>query len=280
MILDGKAVSERRLDRLSREIEASGIRPRLATIIVGDDPASRLYVRMKHRACERVGIGSIGVELPETAEPADLFASIDRLNRDPDIDGILVQLPLPARIDMEAVLSKVDPEKDVDGFHPCNLGALFAGHPTFAPATPLGIMTLLSEYGISPAGMDAVVIGRSVEVGRPLAALLLSADATVTVCHSRTRDLPAKTREADLLVSAAGRARFVTADMVREGAVVVDVGTNHVNGKLCGDVAFDEVREKVSWITPVPGGVGPMTISSLMENTVRAARSRRCIPVR
>ncbi len=275
MILDGKSVSERRLDRLSREIEASGIRPRLATIIVGDDPASRLYVQMKHRACERVGIGSIGLEIPETAQPAELLASIDRLNRDPDVDGILVQLPLPPHMDTETVLSAVDPTKDVDGFHPCNLGALFAGHAVFSPATPLGIMTLLSEYGIAPAGMDAVVIGRSVEVGRPLAALLLNADATVTICHSRTRDLAAKTREADLLVSATGRARSVTADMVRADTVVVDVGTNYVDGKLCGDVAFDEVREKASWISPVPGGVGPMTISSLMENTFRAARSRR-----
>lgn len=275
MILDGKSVSERRLDRLSREIEASGIRPRLATIIVGDDPASRLYVQMKHRACERVGIGSIGLEIPETAQPAELLASIDRLNRDPDVDGILVQLPLPPHMDTETVLSAVDPTKDVDGFHPCNLGALFAGHAVFSPATPLGIMTLLSEYGIAPAGMDAVVIGRSVEVGRPLAALLLNADATVTICHSRTRDIAAKTREADLLVSATGRARSVTADMVRADTVVVDVGTNYVDGKLCGDVAFDEVREKASWISPVPGGVGPMTISSLMENTFRAARSRR-----
>ncbi len=277
-VLDGKAVSERRLELVREAIDESGLHPRLATVLIGDDPASALYVRMKHQACERVHIGSINVTLPGDATTARVDEAVRRLNEDPEINGILVQLPLPAGINEEAVIGAVSPAKDVDGFHPCNLGRLFSGRPRFAPCTPAGIMTLLEAYGIDPAGRRAAVIGRSIDVGRPMAALLLNADATVTTCHSRTRDLAAVTREADLLVAAVGRPRFVTAEMVREGAVVVDVGTNRVDGKLVGDVDFESVRERAGAITPVPGGVGPMTIATLMENTFAAARRQTCGP--
>ena len=275
-VLDGKAVSERRLGLLREMIDESGLHPRLATVLVGDDPGSALYVRMKHQACERVHIGSINVTLPGDATTARVVETVRRLNHDPEISGILVQLPLPGGVDREAVIGAVSPAKDVDGFHPCNLGRLFSGRPHFSPCTPAGIMTLLAEYGIDPAGRRAVVIGRSIDVGRPMAALLLNADATVTICHSRTGDLVTVTREADLLVAGVGRARFVTADMIREEAVVVDVGTNRVDGRLVGDVDFETVRERAGAITPVPGGVGPMTIVTLMENTFAAARRQAC----
>lgn len=277
-VLDGKGVSEKRLERLRETIDESGLHPRLATVLVGDDPASALYVRMKHQACERVHIGSINVTLPSDATTTRVVETVRRLNEDPEINGILVQLPLPEGIDEEAVIAAVSPGKDVDGFHPCNLGRLFSGRPRFAPCTPAGIMTLLEEYGIDPAGRRAVVIGRSIDVGRPMAALLLNADATVTICHSRTADLPAVAREADILVAAVGRPRFVTSDMVHEGVVVVDVGTNRVDGKLVGDVDFEAVRERAGAITPVPGGVGPMTIATLMENTFAAAGRQACGP--
>ncbi len=277
-VLDGKGVSEKRLERLRETIDESGLHPRLATVLVGDDPASALYVRMKHQACERVHIGSINVTLPSDATTTRVVETVRRLNEDPEINGILVQLPLPEGIDEEAVIAAVSPAKDVDGFHPCNLGRLFSGRPRFAPCTPAGIMTLLEEYGIDPAGRRAVVIGRSIDVGRPMAALLLNADATVTICHSRTADLPAVAREADILVAAVGRPRFVTSDMVHEGVVVVDVGTNRVDGKLVGDVDFEAVRERAGAITPVPGGVGPMTIATLMENTFAAAGRQACGP--
>ena len=277
-VLDGKGVSEKRLERLRETIDESGLHPRLATVLVGDDPASALYVRMKHQACERVHIGSINVTLPADATTARVVETVRRLNEDPDVSGILVQLPLPDGIDEEAVIEAVSPAKDVDGFHPCNLGRLFSGRPRFAPCTPAGIMTLLEEYGIDPAGRRAVVIGRSIDVGRPMAALLLNADATVTICHSRTADLSAVAREADILIAAVGRPRFVTADMVRKGAIVVDVGTNRVDGKLVGDVDFEPVRDRATAITPVPGGVGPMTIATLMENTFAAAGRQACGP--
>ena len=277
MILDGKAVSEKRLELLKEEIEESGLYPRLATIIVGEDPGSKLYVRMKHRACERVGIGSVGIELPEDASTERVLEAVTRLNNDPDINGILVQLPLPSRIDTTRVIDAVAPGKDVDGFHPCNLGRLLAGNPVFAPCTPQGIMTILQEYRIPTAGQRAVVVGRSIDVGRPMAALLLNADATVTICHSKTKNLEDEMRSADILVSAVGRARFVGPDMVKEGATVIDVGINYdEQGKLCGDVDFDAVKERAGAITPVPGGVGPMTIATLMENTFRAAKLRTC----
>lgn len=280
MILDGKVLSEKRLELLREKIEESGLYPHLATVLVGSDPASQMYVRMKHRACERVGIGSVRIELPETATTQEVLQAVERLNNDPEISGILVQLPLPRQVDTERVINAVFPEKDVDGFHPVNAGKLFAGQPQFVPCTPGGIMTMLSEYGIPIAGRNAVVVGRSVDVGRPMAALLLNADATVTICHSKTVDLPAIVQRADILVSAIGRARFVKAEMVKEGAVVIDVGINHdENGKLCGDVDFDSVAEKASAITPVPGGVGPMTIATLMENTFKAEQARSCNPV-
>jgi len=275
-ILDGKKCSEMRLDLLKERIEDSGIEPRLATVIVGCDPASQMYVRMKHRACERVGIGSVGIELPETATTKTVIESVSRLNRDPDIDGILVQLPLPKQVNTEKVIEAISPTKDVDGYHPENMGLLFSGKPRFTSCTPTGIMTLLSEYKIPVAGQRAVVAGRSIDVGRPMAALLLNADATVTICHSKTTNLAAELKQADILVSAVGKAHFIRPDMVKPGAVVIDVGINQLNGKLVGDVDFEAVKEIASAITPVPGGVGPMTIATLMENTYRACRERTC----
>jgi methylenetetrahydrofolate dehydrogenase (NADP+)/methenyltetrahydrofolate cyclohydrolase len=280
MILDGKKVSEKRLEILKERIEESGLYPRLATVIIGEDPGSKLYVRMKHQACERVGIGSIGIELPEDASTDRVLETVARLNNDPDINGILVQLPLPKQVETTRVIEAVSPEKDVDGFHPYSLGRLLAGTPVFSPCTPQGIMTILAEYGIEITGKRAVVVGRSIDVGRPMAALLLNADATVTICHSRTQNLADEMRSADILVSAVGKARFVGPDMVKEGATVIDVGINYdENGKLCGDVDFAAVAEKAGAITPVPGGVGPMTIATLMEQTFLAARLRACSTV-
>lgn len=272
MILDGKKIQEKRLELLREEIDESGLCPRLAAIIAGNDPASELYVRMKRAACEKVHIGSVGITLPGTSTTGEIIREITTLNRDPGISGVLVQLPLPPQVNTLQVTGAVSPDKDVDGFHPENLGRLFAGHPVFAPATPLGIINLLDEYAIDPQGMHAVVVGRSIEVGRPMAALLLSRDATVTVCHSKTRDLAALTTQADLLVVAVGKPRFITASMVKEGAVVIDVGANRIEGELCGDVDFDRVKDRALAITPVPGGVGPMTIAALMENTFLAAK--------
>lgn len=279
IILDGKKVSENRLGILKQEIEKSGLTPRLATVIVGKDPASQMYVRMKHRACERVGIGSVGVELPADASTQTVTDKVRMLNKDNNVNGILVQLPLPKQVNTEEVISVVRPDKDVDGFHPANLGLLFSGRPRFAPCTPAGIMTLLAEYRIDIAGSRAVVVGRSIDVGRPMAALLTNADATVTICHSRTRDLNDEIRRADILVSAIGKAHFIKAGMVKPGAVVIDVGINQLEGRLVGDVDFDAVKDIASAITPVPGGVGPMTIATLMENTFTAAKLKTCEPV-
>jgi len=280
MILDGKKLAEKRKELLKERIIEAGIYPRLATVQVGDDPASSLYVRMKHRACEEVGIGSIGINLPADADTGAVKEAVIRLNQDSQINGILVQLPLPPQVETAAVISTIDPEKDVDGFHPLNLGRLFSGNPLFAPCTPQGIMTLLDEYDIPVAGSRAVVIGRSIDVGRPMAALLINADATVTVCHSRTRNVKEEMRRADILISAVGRRGFVTVDCVAPGATVIDVGINYdESGRLCGDVDFDAVREIAGAITPVPGGVGPMTISTLMEQTYLAARRQLCTPV-
>jgi methylenetetrahydrofolate dehydrogenase (NADP+)/methenyltetrahydrofolate cyclohydrolase len=279
MILDGKTCSEHLLESLKEEIGKSGLHPRLATIIVGSDPGSKMYIRMKHRACEKVGIGSVAIDLPADVTTDRVLEDIRRLNDDPDIDGILVQLPLPPSIRSKEVIRSVTPDKDVDGFHPCNLGLLFSGSPRFVPCTPKGIMTLLEKNHIGLFGQHAVVVGRSIEVGRPMAALLTAADATVTLCHSRTKNLPHETRRADILVSAVGRPAMITADMVKPGAVVVDVGINQINGKLVGDVDFAAVSEIASAITPVPGGVGPMTIAALMENTFLAAKWRVCDPV-
>jgi methylenetetrahydrofolate dehydrogenase (NADP+)/methenyltetrahydrofolate cyclohydrolase len=276
MILDGKACSERIMAILREEIGRSGLVPSLATVIAGSDPGSQMYVRMKHRACGQVGIRSVGIELPAGVTTDRVVQEIMRLNEDPDIDGILVQLPLPTTIHPEQVIRSVHTGKDVDGFHPCNLGLLFAGSPRFVPCTPKGIMALLENNHIGVAGQHAVVVGRSIEVGRPMAALLSNADATVTLCHSRTRNLAHETRRADILISAVGKPHTITADMVKQGVVVADVGISQIDGKLAGDVDFAAVSRIASAITPVPGGVGPMTIASLMENTFLAARWRVC----
>jgi methylenetetrahydrofolate dehydrogenase (NADP+)/methenyltetrahydrofolate cyclohydrolase len=275
-ILDGKKCSDMRLELLKEQIEESCLHPHLATVIVGSDPASQMYVRMKHRACERVGIGSIGIELPEDTTTEKELERVRKLNTDPEIDGILVQLPLPKLVDAERVIEAISPEKDVDGYHPENMGLLFSGKPRFSSCTPTGIMTLLREYKIPVAGARAVIAGRSIDVGRPMAALLLNADATVTICHSKTKNITEELKRADILVSAIGKAHFIQAEMVKPGAVVIDVGINQLNGKLVGDVDFKAVSEIASAITPVPGGVGPMTIATLMENTFRAAKVRAC----
>lgn len=249
-----------------------GYVPGLAVVIVGEDPASQIYVRNKARACEEVGFCSEVHRLPAGTEQAALNALIDRLNADSRIHGILVQLPLPAHLDAEEVTLRIDPRKDVDAFHPFNVGRILLGDPIFLPCTPAGVMELLRRSGIDPSGKRCVVIGRSNIVGKPMAMLLLAANGTVTVCHSRTVGLADITREADILVSAVGRANFVTADMVKPGAVVIDVGMNRdASGKLVGDVDFPSVSPLCSFITPVPGGVGPMTITMLLRNTLVAA---------
>ncbi|MGD1005112.1 MAG: bifunctional methylenetetrahydrofolate dehydrogenase/methenyltetrahydrofolate cyclohydrolase FolD [Methanoregulaceae archaeon] len=279
MILDGKTCSERRLEILREEIDESGLNPTLATVIVGANPASQMYVRMKQRTCEKVHIESVGIELPANTKTDQVLVTVHQLNNDSDIDGVLVQLPLPKTIDTGIVIRSVRSDKDVDGFHPYNLGLLFSGKPVFVPCTPKGIMTLFGEYEIDVAGKNAVVLGRSLEVGRPMAALLTNADATVTICHSKTSNLSEETLRADILVSAIGKPQFITANMVKPGAVIVDVGINQLNGKLVGDVDFEAVKEIASAITPVPGGVGPMTIATLMENTFLAAKLRSCSTV-
>jgi methylenetetrahydrofolate dehydrogenase (NADP+) / methenyltetrahydrofolate cyclohydrolase len=246
----------------------------LATILVGDDPASHVYVTKKHEAAIEAGIRSIDRRLPADTSQEELLAVLAELNADDEVDGILVQLPLPDQIDEEAVLRAVEPIKDVDGFHPFNAGRLYAGHPTFVPATALGIMVMLEEHEVPLTGARAVVVGRSTIVGKPVAHLLLGANATVTICHSRTRDLAAETREADVLVVAIGRAGLITPEMVKQGAAVVDVGITRTEAGLVGDVV-PEVAERAGYLTPVPGGVGPMTIAMLLRNTVQAARYRR-----
>lgn len=275
MILDGKELASKRLELLKEEIIERKLSPTLATVIVGDDPASHMYVRMKHKACDQVGIHSVNIVLPVETSTRMVLDRIRQLNDDPDIDGILVQLPLPVTIDKDAVLAFIHPDKDVDGFHPVNMGRLMTGLSGFQPCTPKGIITLLTENRIDIAGKHAVVVGRSVDVGRPVAMLLLLADATVSICHSKTKNLEEITRSADILVSAAGQAGIIKGNMVKPGATIIDVGTNYVNGKLCGDVEFSEVESVAGAISPVPGGVGPMTIASLMENTVLAA-AKRC----
>jgi methylenetetrahydrofolate dehydrogenase (NADP+)/methenyltetrahydrofolate cyclohydrolase len=275
-ILDGKKTADSHLALLREEIARSGLHPHLATVIVGNDPASQMYVRMKHRACEQVGIGSIGIVLPADTTTRTVVDQVRQLNRDDNVDGILVQLPLPKQVDAERVTGAISPDKDVDGYHPENMGRLFLGKPVFSSCTPRGIMTLLAEYQIPVAGARAVIAGRSIDVGRPMAALLLNADATVTICHSKTTNIAEELKRADILVSAVGKPHFITAEMVKEGAVVIDVGINQLEGKLVGDVDFEAVKEIASAITPVPGGVGPMTIATLMESTFRSAKERKC----
>ena len=273
-IIDGKKVAAEIRAKVAGQVKAlkdkTGKVPGLAVVLVGDDPASAVYVRNKRKACEQAGVNSYEHSLPADAPQATLLAKVDQLNRDDEVNGILVQLPLPKQIDSQVVLEAIDPGKDVDGFHPLNFGHLAAGKPTLAPCTPAGIIELLDYYEIGIEGKRAVVLGRSNIVGKPLAFMLLQRNATVTICHSRTRDLPEITRSADLLFAAVGQAGFVTGDMVREGTAVVDVGIHRIDGKLSGDVLFDEVKAKADWITPVPGGVGPMTIAMLLQNTVRA----------
>ena len=276
-LIDGKATSAAIREEIKTEVKQfqaeNGFVPGLAVIIVGEDPASQVYVRNKARACEEVGFYSEVYRLPEGTTQEELLSLIDQLNADEKIHGILVQLPLPKHLNETELLLRISPAKDVDAFHPYNVGQLTIGNPTFLPCTPAGVMELLRRYGVDPAGKQCVVVGRSNIVGKPMALLLLAANGTVTVCHSRTPDLAAKTREADILVVAIGRAKFVGADMVKEGAVVIDVGMDRdENGKLCGDVDFDAVAPKCSYITPVPGGVGPMTITMLLQNTLKSAR--------
>ena len=273
--MDGKMVSAKVRGSILEEVNGlkdKGVRPGLAVIIVGEDPASKVYVRNKERACEECGFYSEKYALPEETTQEELLGLIDELNHNPRIDGILCQLPVPKHINEQAIIDAISPEKDVDAFHPINVGKIMVGNFDFLPCTPAGVMQLLEEYDIDPNGKNCVVIGRSNIVGKPIAMLLLHKNGTVTICHSRTKNLKEVCAQADILVAAVGKADFVTADMVKEGAVVIDVGMNRKDGKLCGDVAFDEVNEKASYLTPVPGGVGPMTITMLMKNTLKAAK--------
>ena len=276
-IIDGKAISAEVRREIAidtkRLIDKTGVTPGLAVIIVGEDPASQVYVRNKRRACEEVGFYSEAYELPEATTQEELEALVERLNGDKNIHGILVQLPLPKHLDEEKILLKISPDKDVDAFHPYNVGRIMIGNYDFLPCTPAGVMELIHRSGVSVSGKECVVVGRSNIVGKPMAMLLLHDNGTVTVCHSRTKDLAEVTRRADILVAAIGKADFFTADMVKEGAVVIDVGMNRrADGKLTGDVDFESVSRVASYITPVPGGVGPMTITMLMKNTLKAAQ--------
>ena len=277
-IIDGKAISASCREKISNKTaefkEKYGFVPGLAVVIVGEDPASKVYVRNKKLGCEQVGFNSTVHELPENTTKEELNALIDKLNADESVHGILVQLPLPKHLDSEEVIARISPEKDVDAFHESNVGRIMIGNYSFLPCTPAGVMVLLEESGIEISGKECVVIGRSNIVGKPMAMLLLHANGTVTVCHSRTKDLAEVTRRADILVVAIGKADFVTADMVKPGAVVIDVGMNRrTDGKLTGDVDFAGVSEIASYITPVPGGVGPMTITMLLKNTLVAAEN-------
>ena len=272
-IIDGKAISSQIRAEIAAEVSSMPVKPGLAVIIVGDDPASKVYVRNKHKACGEAGIYSEVHELPGNASREELLDLIDRLNADDKIDGILCQLPLPEHLSEDEVIARIDPKKDVDAFSAVNVGHIMLGDPVFLPCTPAGVMELLARSGIEVRGKNCVVVGRSNIVGKPMAMLLLKADGTVTVCHSKTKDLASVASRADILVVAVGKAKFIKADMVKEGAVVIDVGMDRdENGKLCGDVDFDAVSEKAGYITPVPGGVGPMTITMLLKNTVTAAK--------
>ena len=288
----GKEVSEEIYGELRQRIDAlkaRGVTPGLAVVLVGEDPASQVYVRKKGEMCESLGMKSVTVRMPAETTQEELMAKVDELNRDPTIHGFLVQLPLPSHLDEEQVINAISPSKDVDCFHPTNVGRVLIGNPDFLPATPAGVQQMIIRSGVETSGKHVVVIGRSNIVGKPMAAMMLQrglgADSTVTVVHSRTKDLPSTTRQADILIVAIGKPRFVTPDMVKDGAVVIDVGTNRIEdpthpkgSRLVGDVDFDSVKDKVSAITPVPGGVGPMTICMLMANAVKAAEraSERC----
>ena len=276
-IIDGKIISASVKERVKAEVSAlkeKGITVGLAVIIVGEDPASKVYVSNKKKACENLGIISEEYALPESTTNEELLALIDELNSKPSINGILCQLPLPSHLDEKLIINSIDPEKDVDAFHPFNVGKIMIGDFDFLPCTPAGVMEMLKYESIEVEGKNCVVIGRSNIVGKPMNMLLLHQNGTVTVCHSKTKNLESICRNADILVAAVGRPKFVTEDMVKEGAVVIDVGINRVDGKLCGDVDFENVKNKVSAITPVPGGVGPMTIAMLMQNTLTAAKKQ------
>lgn len=278
-IIDGKAVSASVRERIKNEVESlkkGGKETGLAVIIVGNDPASKVYVNNKKKGCAEVGINSYEYALPEETTTEELLTLINKLNGDSKIDGILCQLPLPKHIDEKIVINSIIPEKDVDAFHPVNTGHIMIGDYSFLPCTPAGIIEMLKFYNIEISGKECVVIGRSNIVGKPMAMLLLHNSGTVTVCHSKTQNLAEVCRRADILVAAVGKANFVTADMVKDGAVVIDVGMNrNAEGKLCGDVDFEEVKDKCSFITPVPGGVGPMTITMLLNNTLTASKNNQ-----
>ena len=278
-IIDGKQLAREIRDEIAREVEelkaSRDITPGLAVVLVGDDPASHAYVKMKAKACKEAGIYSITHEMPESISQSEIEETIVMMNKNPNIDGILVQLPLPPHIDATKILELIDPAKDVDGFHPYNFGRLMTGLEGFVPCTPLGVMEMLKAYGIDPKGKDACVVGASNIVGKPMAALLLNDFATVDICHIYTKDLAAHTKRADILVVGVGKAGLITEEMVKEGAVVIDIGINRLeDGSLVGDVDYEAVAPKCSYITPVPGGVGPMTIAMLLKNTLKAAKER------
>lgn len=280
MILDGKALAQTLRAEIAEETtkftEETGVVPCLAAVLVGEDPASQIYVRNKETACAKVGMGSKIFRLPEKTSEAELLELVDELNRDASIHGILVQLPLPRQISEKTILDAVSADKDVDAFHPTNVGLILQGRPRFLPCTPFGIQELLKRYEIPTSGRHVVIVGRSDIVGKPMAAMMVQraegADATVSICHSRTRNLPELTRQADILIAAVGRPKFITSDMVKQGAVVVDVGINRTESGVVGDVDFEGVKEIASAITPVPGGVGPLTIAMLLGNTLKAAK--------
>jgi methylenetetrahydrofolate dehydrogenase (NADP+)/methenyltetrahydrofolate cyclohydrolase len=277
-IIDGKKVSASILEKLALQTEdlkkQFGRTPGLATVLVGEDPASQVYVRNKNKRCKEIGFKSFEQILPADIPETELLQLVENLNQNPEVDGILVQLPLPEHIRSELILEAILPEKDVDGFHPINVGGLASGKEVLCPCTPSGVIEMLDYYDISIEGKNAVILGRSNIVGKPQAFLLLRRNATITICHSRTKNLEEVTSSADLLIAAIGKPNYVTADMVKEGAVVIDVGINRVDGKLTGDVDYNPVAEKASYITPVPGGVGPMTIAMLMSNTLKAFKAR------
>ncbi len=279
-ILDGKSLSSKIKENVKKDVEnlqKNNITPGLAVVLVGSDPASSTYVNMKSRACKEAGIYSIVHEMPETISQENILEIIEMMNKNPNIDGILVQLPLPKQIDATAILEAIDPNKDVDGFHPYNVGRVVAGLDSFIPATPYGVMELLKEYNIDPKGKNVCVVGASDIVGKPMATLMLNANATVDICHIYTDNLKAHTLNADIVCVGVGKVNLITADMVKNDVVIVDIGVSRLeNGKLVGDVDFENVKEKCSYITPSPGGVGPMTIAMLLKNTVKSARNRKC----
>lgn len=279
-IIDGKAVSAAVKERVAKEVQAlkeKGVTVGLAVIIVGEDPASQVYVRNKERACEQCFMYSEKIELPQSTTQTELLEIIDKLNKRTDINGILCQLPLPRHINEEAIIHAISPEKDVDAFHPQNVGKIMIGDYDFLPCTPAGVMELLASQNVEICGKHCVIIGRSNIVGKPMSMLMLHANATVTICHSKTKNLKEICKEADIIIAAVGRPKFVTADMVKSGATVIDVGINRTENGLCGDVDFEAVKPLASAITPVPGGVGPMTIAMLMQNTLTAAKKQNNI---